>query len=582
MEYKGSVAYDPDLESEDRLIIIDLQDVFEIDAYETTVAISSEVTNPAYDLVFGRISYGKGCVLIRMIEHFLTLETFNNGLVAYLEEYEFGNANRHDLWSSLNDAALDDEDNRLPDGVSVGQIMEPWTVQGGYPVVKVEEVEGDSLTLSQKRFFLNPDATPTDDMWSIPISVTYPNGDFDTTVPTAWILDTDNEIQFQVENAPYIFNVQQAGFYRVNYDEANWMSLAEALASDSSSINRLNRAQMYDDSINLARAGQLSYEIAMDMSKNLEAERDYIPTEAGLRALYYINTMFRDTESIITLDAYMRYLTESSYNEFGYDVPDDEKYLDVLRRASVMATACRHKNQDCIDTARGQFQEWMDADDAVNGNPIDPDLRLTIYRVAIREGGQEEFDFLLSLLTEFTTSQDIQKALYGLSESTDTDNLITLLDLTIEADSIVRSQDAIYIYRGIGDTNVGRRVQFDWLRDKYDEVKAFYGTRFDEEVQEIIQGFMETGNTEEDIADMQQFLDDHIADLEAAVTTIEQGIDRMGVNLNWMETNFDNVLTWLERETDTGVPSTTDGGNVSAPNGAMIVLYTFATAKLML
>ena len=51
MEYKGSNFYDPDLESEDRLVIIDLQNVFEIDAYETTVAISSEVTNPDYDLV---------------------------------------------------------------------------------------------------------------------------------------------------------------------------------------------------------------------------------------------------------------------------------------------------------------------------------------------------------------------------------------------------------------------------------------------------------------------------------------------------------------------------------------------------
>ncbi len=65
VEYKGSNFYDPTLESEDRVVLIDLQNVFEIDAYETTVAISSEVTNPDYDLVFGRISYGKGCCLIR-------------------------------------------------------------------------------------------------------------------------------------------------------------------------------------------------------------------------------------------------------------------------------------------------------------------------------------------------------------------------------------------------------------------------------------------------------------------------------------------------------------------------------------
>ncbi len=65
MEYKGAASYAPELESEDRLVIIDLQDVFEIDAYETSVAISSEVTNPEYDLVFGRIAYAKGACLIR-------------------------------------------------------------------------------------------------------------------------------------------------------------------------------------------------------------------------------------------------------------------------------------------------------------------------------------------------------------------------------------------------------------------------------------------------------------------------------------------------------------------------------------
>ena len=43
------------------------------------------------------------------------------------------------------------------------------------------------------------------------------------------------------------------------------------------------------------------------------------------------------------------------------------------------------------------------------------------------------------------------------------------------------------MYRGVGDTNVGRRVQFDWLQDRYDDIKAFYGTWFPEQVQEIVQ-----------------------------------------------------------------------------------------------
>ena len=57
--------------------------------------------------------------------------------------------------------------------------------------------------------------------------------------------------------------------------------------------------KIYDDALNLARAGQLSYPIALDISRALELERDYIPLEAGLRALYYVNTMVRNTSGTL-------------------------------------------------------------------------------------------------------------------------------------------------------------------------------------------------------------------------------------------------------------------------------------------
>ena len=280
-----------------------------------------------------------------MIENFLSLDTFRKGLNAYLVEYQYDNANRNDLWNSLDEAAQ--ADGVLQEGLTVGDIMEAWTVQGGYPVVTVADVDGDTLTLTQNRFFLNPYADSSSDRWTIPISVEYPGGDFADTLPTAWILESEGQIEFDVSDRPYLLNVQETGYYRVNYDEDNWMELNSVLLSDRSSINRLNRAQIYDDSINLARAGQLDYEIALDLSRALEFERDYIALEAGLRALYYVNTMFRDTSDIADLDEYMRSLVRPNYNELGCDIPEGEAYLDVLRRASVISVACRHKLQVC-------------------------------------------------------------------------------------------------------------------------------------------------------------------------------------------------------------------------------------------
>lgn len=52
-----------------------------------------------------------------------------------------------------------------------------------------------------------------------------------------------------------------------------------------------NRAGFIDDSFNLARAGMLTYDIALDMTKYLNKELEYIPWEATLTVFVYIRDM---------------------------------------------------------------------------------------------------------------------------------------------------------------------------------------------------------------------------------------------------------------------------------------------------
>ena len=54
MENIGKDLYDADLQSQDRAILVDLHDVFGLDALESTLPISVEVGNPEYDLTFSR------------------------------------------------------------------------------------------------------------------------------------------------------------------------------------------------------------------------------------------------------------------------------------------------------------------------------------------------------------------------------------------------------------------------------------------------------------------------------------------------------------------------------------------------
>ena len=102
-----------------------------------------------------------------------------------------------------------------------------------------------------------------------------------------------------------ILNVQQTGFYRVNYDLANWGLLAQHLLANHRQIHRINRAQVsryqaiyiiyiiylpvfcnsiifihrqiLDDSLNLARASLLPYPAALQITEYLTLETDFVP-----------------------------------------------------------------------------------------------------------------------------------------------------------------------------------------------------------------------------------------------------------------------------------------------------------------
>ena len=82
--------------------------------------------------------------------------------------------------------------------------------------------------------------------------------------------------------------------FRVNYDENNWKKIATTLLRNHTSIHRTNRAQIIDDSFNLARAGHLNYSIAFSLTKYLTQELDFIPWSSAINALDYINTMLEN------------------------------------------------------------------------------------------------------------------------------------------------------------------------------------------------------------------------------------------------------------------------------------------------
>jgi aminopeptidase N len=61
-------------------------------------------------------------------------------------------------------------------------------------------------------------------------------------------------------------------------------------------LSASTRAQLLDDALNLARAGVLGYDVALDMTRYLAArESHYVPWKALFDNMRFLNTMLRQT-----------------------------------------------------------------------------------------------------------------------------------------------------------------------------------------------------------------------------------------------------------------------------------------------
>jgi aminopeptidase N len=237
------------------------------------------------------------------MENFLTMDVFKRGLSNYLKEFSFQTATQNDLWNALTLEAV--RSGVFSANMSVKEIMDGWTLQTGVPLLTVtRNYENNEIKLEQKRFILiESNSTEVlklkdemDPLWFIPISYTTKRElDFENTKPSYWMkAEKSMTIDQDIDNSEWIiFNTQVAHYYRVNYDLENWKLITKHLNDPQhySEISQANRAQLMDDAMNLARADILDYSVAMDLTKYLKHEADYVPWKTAISNLFYIDSM---------------------------------------------------------------------------------------------------------------------------------------------------------------------------------------------------------------------------------------------------------------------------------------------------
>ncbi|KPP64677.1 hypothetical protein Z043_116954 [Scleropages formosus] len=342
-------------------------------------------------------------------------------------------------------------------------------------------------------------------------------------------------------------NVNCTGYFRVNYNPQNWERLLKQLESNHKNIPVINRGQLIDDAFNLARAKYINTTLALNTTKYLRNETEYIPWESALENLDYFILMFDRSEVYGPMKAYMR---KQVYNLYKYFEPYTmnmtvpQGHTEQYNQINAISVACSNDLEDCKKTASKLFREWMNN----ASNKIHPNLKSTIYCNAIAAGGEEEWDFAWQMYMNATIASEKDKLRYALSCTENVWILNRYLSYTLDP-SKIRKMDSVSTINYIARNVVGQSLAWDFVRSQWSYISQEYGGGI-MSLGSLIDGVTERFSTVFELQQLRQFQKDHgEGSFGSATRALQQAMERTEANIKWVQENKQTVLEWFRRET---------------------------------
>lgn len=540
-------------------VLNEVQSVFKLDALASSHQISIEVGNPEeIGSIFDKISYGKGSAILRMMNHFLTDSVFNAGITDYLNAKKYGDAEQQDLWSALTNAAR--RRNSFDANVSV--VMDSWTLQTGFPVLTItRDYESKEVYFEQERFVLINNTIETvvkSPVWWIPISYTTGKElNFNTTKPKLWLR---GEKSIAVRNITIqsddwlIANIQQTGFYRVNYDEKNWQMLIKVLNDPITfeNIHPINRAQIVDDAMNLALAGRLNYKTALDIINYLAHERKFVPWKAGLVALGYIDSMLSKGAYYLEYKKHMLHLLNDAVAEVGWTAHPNESVVRAQHRVEMLSTACHLEHPECLEHAVRLYINWMLTPDPDKYNEIHTDIRSTVYCVGVQAGGAREWQFAWDRFRAASAPSERELLLSVLGCTRVPYLLYRYLEWSLRNDSGIRKQDTVRVFSAVAGSAIGQPIAFSFVRANWKKIMEYAGSI--STLNSIVKVVTRNLNQPHELDELKRFISESCTELGRPV---QQVLERTEANVLWMKRNYEAIVEWL-LETESANTSVTN------------------------
>jgi puromycin-sensitive aminopeptidase len=462
--------------------------------------------------MFDVLTYQKGASVLRMLERYLGPDLFQKGIRRYLSDHSFANTETADLWNAIEDAS----------GEPVRDIMDSWILQGGFPLITVEEDDPPSTTgphrtvlLTQEPFAFAPADGPSaiGTRWRVPVLArSATEGSLETKV----LLDghqTRLALAAHVDG-PVVVNSGGSGYYRVRYSEAQ----LGALAQNFGALVPLERFNLLGDAWAAVVAGRNDVTTFLVLA---EALGDEAAPEVWMEVTGPLSFLDRAVDDSVrpVLAEYTRALLRPVFDRLGWEVrPDDGDRTATLRSLVLATLGTVGQDTDVGREAARRHQAAL-----AGGAAVDRDLAGAVVSVVAAQGGPADYEAFLERYRHPDTPQEESRYLYALSGFSQPELAARSFELAV---SEVRTQNAPFLVQALLGQRASGPDTWSRVRDNWDPLMVRFPAHI---FPRMLDGVKSLCRRPEVAQDVTSFLSAH--PIASGQRTVNQIVERLEVNV---------------------------------------------------
>lgn len=516
--------------------VLERDGAMNIDELASTRAIHAHVGNPKQaSEMFDAITYDKGSAVLRMLEVFVGEKSFQKGVHDYLEAHKFDNATSEDLWQSIGAASKD---------VPVSKMMQTWIMQAGFPLLTADSKNaGKTLSLSQSRFFVMPDAKPDSTQWIVPVlarglgHAISSKDEIDalhSDSRTALLLDK-TQADFNLASAwdPIVVNAGASGFYRVLYSQDELKKILEkfhALSADE-------RLALMSDIGTLSWKGSMPVEDNLNLMLKIKGEEDSIVLSA-LAAKFAGPRYFMDNKSKPEYQKFVQVHLLPLKKKLGWEEKKgEEETLKDLRAELMKELGTFGRDKATITEARELYAKYLKDRHSVSADIIGSVLKIVAYNSA-----ETEYDQIKEAWKKASNPQEEKRFLNALADFHQPELVDKTLNLALGTET--RATDGVALLSAmLADKEVNEQA-WKFTKANWDQFAKKFPPRFNKRIIAACSSF----NTPEAEQDLRSFFAAH--PLEMGKAAIARTLEDVHVSVLYKQRNEQHIRDWVIRQAE--------------------------------